>query len=162
MSIESKHAYRFGFLKSEEWEHFRIMAQIAHGAVCCVCGKKSFRDGDKTFSNDVHHVYYPSSWKETKIGHVVILCRRHHKAVHSLMEKYPKMNKGTAVKIVRIEVVSFRGMLWGLKKFSRKKLSLERWCEYQQMIASTHKWRWNKKLRSLGRHEQKVDSQNST
>lgn len=77
MSIESKHAYRFGFLKSEEWKDLRRFF-LAHGnAECAVCGEVNW-------SNDIHHVKYPEKWVETKRSHIVILCRLCHDKIHSL------------------------------------------------------------------------------
>ena len=75
MGIESRHAYRFGFLKSEEWQNIRLECLIAKGIACHICG---FED----FHNDVHHVMYPRRWKDTTPDYVVVLCRDCHELVH--------------------------------------------------------------------------------
>lgn len=85
MGIEHKHAYRFGYLKSEEWQTLRIAALAAKDAKCKLCSKRSL-------SNDVHHIYYPPSFWDTKVEDVVILCRKCHELIHSIMdlESLPK------------------------------------------------------------------------
>lgn len=90
MSVSRKHAYR-QFLRSDWWSDFRIAAMAFHGQGCCVCGKKSI-------SNDIHHIKYPKTWRETKFHHVVVMCRQHHEEVHKLMDRFPTFSRN---KIVR-------------------------------------------------------------
>lgn len=75
MSIEGKHAYRFGFLKSEEWELVRTEALVKDDARCQLCGTRSLQ-------NDVHHLIYRLSWKNTKVTDLVTLCRPCHEIIH--------------------------------------------------------------------------------
>lgn len=85
MSIESKHAYRFGFLKSDKWQQLRLDCLARDGAKCRIC---KVRD----LSNDVHHIRYPARWIDTKIQDLVTLCREHHEMVHKIMEERPDLN----------------------------------------------------------------------
>ncbi len=140
MSIDSKHAYRFGLLKSEKWQNFRLEAMVKHGDRCCVCGKRSLK-------NDVHHIYYPSSWGETKVTHVVILCRKHHAAVHLLMRMYPRCQAQRAVKFVRNEVGGFKRLL---RFLVRRKLSFEKHSLQQLLVNSISPMR--RKMLTVGRH----------
>lgn len=78
MSIESKHAYRFGYLKSEQWRNIRIEALAREKGMCQICREESI-------SNDAHHVWYPENIYETTERHLVILCRPCHEFVHSML-----------------------------------------------------------------------------
>jgi len=78
MSIESKHAYRFGYLKSEKWKGVRLEALVREKAKCQICG-------DESISNDAHHVWYPESIWETTEKHLVVLCRGCHEFVHAML-----------------------------------------------------------------------------
>lgn len=78
MSIESKHAYRFGYLKSEQWRNVRIEALAREKGMCQICREESL-------SNDAHHVWYPENIYETTERHLVILCRPCHEFVHSML-----------------------------------------------------------------------------
>jgi len=82
MSIDAKHAYRFGFLRSEEWKSIRLVLLSKKDATCDCCG---FRD----WSNDVHHVWYPDRWQDTTHKHVLILCRQCHERVHQFFDQPP-------------------------------------------------------------------------
>lgn len=77
MSVESKHAYRFGYLKSEQWSTVRIEALARERGRCQVCGEESI-------SNDAHHIWYPENIYETKAFHLAILCRPCHEFIHSI------------------------------------------------------------------------------
>lgn len=79
MSIVAKHAYRFGYLKSEEWTTVRLEALANAQGKCRICG---FQD----HSNDAHHIYYPPKWKDTKSYDLVVLCRSCHELVHAILE----------------------------------------------------------------------------
>ena len=82
MSIESKHAYRFVFLKSEEWSNQRIARLARDGAKCRICRIRNL-------SNDVHHAKYPKNWKSTDLVHLKTLCRECHDDVHEMMKNHP-------------------------------------------------------------------------
>lgn len=77
MSIESKHAYRFGFLKSDEWETLRLTCIAMDEGKCVLCSKYSE-------SNDAHHLFYRERWKDTQVEDLLTLCRECHERVHSL------------------------------------------------------------------------------
>jgi len=77
MSIEAKHAYRFGFLKSDTWETLRLTCIAMDEGKCAVCGKYNE-------SNDAHHLFYRNQWKSTKVDDLLTLCRDCHKKVHEL------------------------------------------------------------------------------
>lgn len=78
MSIASKHAYRFTYLKSEQWETVRLEALAREGGKCQICGEESF-------FNDAHHVWYPSNVYETTEKHLVVLCRECHNFIHCII-----------------------------------------------------------------------------
>lgn len=78
VSIESKHAYRFGYLKSEQWSNVRLEALAREGGKCQICKEESI-------SNDAHHIWYPENIYETRAENLVILCRCCHDFVHSMM-----------------------------------------------------------------------------
>jgi len=75
MSIETKHAYRFGYLKSEQWQTVRIAALAREKAKCQICGHESV-------FNDAHHVWYPPNIWRTTEKHLVVLCRECHDFIH--------------------------------------------------------------------------------
>jgi hypothetical protein len=79
MSIEGKHAYRFGFLKSEKWETLRLTCIAMDAGICAVCG-------DYNPSNDAHHLFYRQGWNNTKLEDLLTLCRQCHKKVHDIGE----------------------------------------------------------------------------
>lgn len=78
MSIEGKHAYRFEYLKSEQWSNVRIEALAREKGKCQICGEESIH-------NDAHHIWYPESVWDTKEHHLVILCRACHEFIHTMM-----------------------------------------------------------------------------
>lgn len=78
MSIEGQHSYRFGYLKSEQWQTVRIEALAREKAKCQVCGEESL-------SNDAHHMWYPENIWETRAEHLVILCRPCHDFIHTMV-----------------------------------------------------------------------------
>ncbi len=84
MGVEAKLSYR-KFLKSDWWINFRLQTLVRRGTECEICGEDNI-------SNDVHHHFYPKSWKETKTRHVVILCRDCHELTHEehVFKKDPK------------------------------------------------------------------------
>lgn len=83
MSINGKHAYRFVYLKSEEWKTVRVEALARSAAKCEICGEENI-------SNDAHHIYYPESFWQTKVEHLVILCRPCHNVAHALIKNGKK------------------------------------------------------------------------
>ena len=82
MSIEAKHAYRFGYLKSEKWKALRLSCLSRDDAKCRACGKRDL-------SNDAHHIRYPKDWNDTTIWHLRTLCRPCHDKAHVLMKQHP-------------------------------------------------------------------------
>ena len=78
MSIEGKHAYRFGYLKSEQWCTVRIEALARENGKCEICGHESI-------SNDAHHIWYPENIYETTEKNLVVLCRSCHNFVHVML-----------------------------------------------------------------------------
>jgi len=78
MSIESKHAYRFGYLKSEQWQTVRLEALVREKAKCQICK-------DESISNDAHHIWYPENIYDTTQQHLVILCRGCHEFIRSMV-----------------------------------------------------------------------------
>lgn len=96
MGIEAKHAYRFGFLKSEEWDTIRI-ACLAHNGLDCFCC------GTEAFENDVHHVEYPKQWRETNPNQTLVLCRGCHELAHA-DEFKETQNKWKVMMILRLRM----------------------------------------------------------
>lgn len=78
MSIEAKHAYRFGYLKSEKWKTVRLEALVREKACCQICG-------DESVYNDAHHMWYPQNIYETTEAHLVVLCRPCHDFLHAMI-----------------------------------------------------------------------------
>lgn len=89
MSIESKHAYRFKFLKSEKWSAVRLEALVREKGKCQICGLESI-------SNDAHHIWYPEDIYGTLEKHLAILCRPCHEFCHAVLPecKTRHENKG--------------------------------------------------------------------
>ncbi len=79
MGVEAKHAYRFGYLKSEQWQTVRIEALVREKGKCQICHEFSR-------SNDAHHVEYPESIWDTRQNHLAILCRACHEFIHTMLE----------------------------------------------------------------------------
>lgn len=109
MSIESKHAYRFGFLKSDAWEIARLHRLVTDHACCQICGEESV-------SNDVHHIYYPVRLKESNDSCLVTLCRACHDLIHRLMLKHYKEGEK------EIAFEDFKTVLTAVKLWMVKKL----------------------------------------
>ena len=78
MSIESKHAYRFGYLKSEQWKTVRLEALVREKGMCEICGEQSV-------FNDAHHVWYPVNIYDTKENQLAVLCRPCHEFLHTML-----------------------------------------------------------------------------
>lgn len=78
MSIEGKHSYRFGYLKSEHWQNVRIEALAREKARCQICGEESI-------SNDAHHIWYAENAYDTRESQLVILCRPCHDFIHIML-----------------------------------------------------------------------------
>lgn len=86
MSIASKHAYRFGYLKSEQWKTVRIEALAREGAKCQICMEESI-------FNDAHHAWYPENIWETTERHLIVLCRGCHDFLHAVMPECKTNNE---------------------------------------------------------------------
>jgi len=82
VSIARKHAYRFGYLKSEQWQNVRLEVLVRDGGKCRMCGHFSL-------SNDVHHCYYPKDVWETQPTHCITLCRECHDKIHNSKPNNP-------------------------------------------------------------------------
>jgi hypothetical protein len=87
MGISHKHAYRFVYLKSEEWKDVRFEALAREMARCQICGEENF-------SNDAHHIYYPKSVWDTKADYLVILCRECHEFAQLLFNQQKNREAG--------------------------------------------------------------------
>jgi hypothetical protein len=83
MGIEHKHAYRFVYLKSDEWQNVRLEALVREEGKCQICGCESV-------FNDAHHVVYPKSFWDTETRHLVILCRPCHNVAHAFISNKQK------------------------------------------------------------------------
>jgi hypothetical protein len=79
MSIEAKHAYRFGFLKSEKWSQIRLETLVHFHSRCYICGKEKY-------NNDVHHVTYPEDLNDSCLKNLVVLYRTCHEFIHGFMD----------------------------------------------------------------------------
>lgn len=83
-----------GYMDSPEWfarrERWVLEFRAAHDGqepVCCVCGAKwTLRQGD------LHHRSYArlgaEAWQD-----LIPMCREHHEALHTLMERNPAWRK---------------------------------------------------------------------
>lgn len=100
MSIESKHAYRFIYLKSEQWEQVRLEALVREKACCEICGFESI-------TNDAHHVWYPDNIYETTEAHLVILCRSCHDFLHLMLPECKTNDEDKG----RAEWLKFKGAI---------------------------------------------------
>lgn len=78
MSIASKHAYRFKFLKSEKWSNVRLEALAREGGKCEICKEESIH-------NDAHHIWYPKEIYDTKAHQLAVLCRPCHNFLHVML-----------------------------------------------------------------------------
>lgn len=113
MSIAAKHAYRFWFLKSEEWQTLRVEALVANKARCYVCGKSDV-------SNDAHHIRYRPRWQDTKVKDLVILCRKHHELVHHIMEMFPYESAQAVAEMIKRDFAMFWGTVHKMRKYGFK------------------------------------------
>lgn len=105
MGIESKHAYRFGYLKSEKWKAVKLEALVREKAKCEICGVESI-------FNDGHHVWYPANVWDTTSSKLVILCRPCHDLFHRLFPKY----KARSRKQGREAWIEFRNAIAGWRR----------------------------------------------
>jgi hypothetical protein len=86
MGIEARHAYRFGYLKSEHWQNLRIEKLAEEDACCFFCGHRDLR-------NDVHHVHYPDNLYEADTSMLRVLCREHHDMMHQFIDAIKEQNE---------------------------------------------------------------------
>jgi hypothetical protein len=82
MGVAQKHAYRFGFLKSDRWKDFRLRALVFHGQFCAMCRKSGI-------PLDIHHIWYPR--RKEEVWDVRPLCRNCHDLAH--LKTSPKSYK---------------------------------------------------------------------
>lgn len=85
MSIDSKHAYRFGYLKSDKWKAVRLEALVREKGKCQICGEESI-------FNDAHHKWYPENIQDTTEKHLIILCRPCHEFIHAVFPECKTSN----------------------------------------------------------------------
>ncbi|MES2366994.1 MAG: hypothetical protein V4563_14055 [Pseudomonadota bacterium] len=78
MSIDSKHSYRFEFLKSEEWKGRRLIILAERLARCEICSVEDW-------SNDVHHTRYRKNWDHYCRSDLRVACRDCHDIIHFVM-----------------------------------------------------------------------------
>jgi len=107
VSIASKHAYRFGYLKSEKWELVRLEALVREKGKCQICGEESI-------SNDAHHVWYPENIYKTTVDHLAVMCRPCHNFVHAIMPECKTRDEATGIR----NWITFRNAIaaWRLEK----------------------------------------------
>lgn len=86
MSVDSKYAYRFGYLKSEKWKAVRLEALVRESGKCQICGEESI-------SNDAHHAWYPDSIWDTTERQLVVLCRPCHDFIHTMVPECKTSNE---------------------------------------------------------------------
>lgn len=86
MGIESRHAYRYGYLRSDEWKQLRLKVLSRDNAHCFICGERSLE-------NDIHHVFYRANWKETRASDCFVLCRRCHDEIHKQLTPFLSENR---------------------------------------------------------------------
>lgn len=120
MSVSHKHAYRFIYLKSEEWQTVRAAVLASCQAGCFICGIQSV-------GNDVHHIEYPKNMWDTTPAHCVVLCRRCHKIVHRLIDKGLTVNKRERLTVLKDYV-----------DYLRSKRSTEQKAKKQALIKGNH------------------------
>lgn len=84
MGVASKHAYRFGFLKSDKWKNLRLACLARDKGRCVICNTYSLQ-------NDAHHLTYPPNWYDTELSHLRTLCRTCHESVHELIDERPDL-----------------------------------------------------------------------
>lgn len=89
MGIAQKHWYRFGFLKSDEWKDFRLVALVHYGERCYACKVESS-------SLDIHHLWYPP--RKLRVWDARPLCRKCHDDVHKITtpKEYKEMEDAFA------------------------------------------------------------------
>jgi 5-methylcytosine-specific restriction endonuclease McrA len=78
-TIATRHAYRFGFLKSEEWQGHRKIILSERKTRCNICSKRSWE-------NDVHHLRYRKGLYVKIRSDFQVLCRRCHSIVHFVLD----------------------------------------------------------------------------
>lgn len=107
MSIEAKHAYRFGYLKSEQWKNVRLEALVREKGMCEICGEQSVL-------NDAHHVWYPVNIYDTKENQLAVLCRPCHEFLHTMLPECKTKDEADG----RAQWVIFRNAVkhWRLSK----------------------------------------------
>lgn len=74
------------YLRSDHWQNLRLEKLVCAGTLCHFCRQDSP-------SNDVHHVKYRESLKETKLKDLRVLCRRCHDLVHEVLRRFPAIQK---------------------------------------------------------------------
>lgn len=104
MSISAKHAYRFGFLRSEKWQSFRLEVLALYEGKCVTCERYSL-------STDVHHIWYPKG--KLLVEDVRPLCRECHDSAHLLTNPKTYKSRKTAKKMFQKFFFERRKQLFG-------------------------------------------------
>jgi len=127
MGIESKHAYRFGYLKSEQWQNVRAEVLARDDARCLVCGERNI-------SNDIHHCRYPESVWDTTADDCITLCRFCHDKMHELISDKITWGEIVRLTIMRILLKLFIDLnrIRKQKARSKKKHSFCRVCHNEE------------------------------
>ena len=112
-SIARRHAYRFGYLKSEHWANLRLAKLAEQDACCQACDHRDL-------SNDVHHVLYRESLYDTSLDDLVVLCRDCHERVHCVLERWSHVNATPDVR------ARWKATLKCLKRLAREPRTLAR------------------------------------
>lgn len=102
-SAKESRAYREGYLRSPAWQKFRrlyfeAIKKSQRVAVCQVCGRTKREDNPL----DLHHMSYDNvhqgpdgRWvSNERPEDVVLLCRKHHKDVHKILDDYRRDYRG--------------------------------------------------------------------
>lgn len=109
MNVNSKYIYRFKYLKSEQWKRLREQVLVRENGRCQICG-------DESISNDVHHVWYPTSIYRTTEKQLVVLCRPCHTFVHAMLPTC----KTNDEEVGRSQWIKFRNAIdsWRVQKIA--------------------------------------------
>lgn len=109
MNVESAHAYRFEYLKSDQWKSVRLEALAREKGKCQICGLESI-------FNDAHHIWYPENIYDTKENQLVVLCRPCHDFLHTMLPDCKTRDE----EFGRSQWIKFRNAIehWRLEKMA--------------------------------------------
>lgn len=63
------------YLKSDHWQNIKNEVYATRGRTCMLCYEWE--------NTELHHIRYPKDWNDDESGNVIILCKNHHKQVHT-------------------------------------------------------------------------------